>query len=340
MLQTEEAKSIPIAKMVGAIIIGIVILWIAGTLLFGSWYTVDQNQVGAVTRFGQLVSKQPEAPGFHWKAPFIDDVHKIRVSMDRIDFGAVNFKTADNQFGSVDVSVTYHTGDPFKVLFKVGEMGPGGVIDKVSPVVRNRALQIFGTVNALQITDQLASLQKEILEAIKGLALENFGEDIVDVQLTDLKYSQAFEASVEQMVTTRNQQIQAENILKVKRTEAEQAVAVAKGRADSLAADADGARRAAIAQAEGDAQKVRLTADAAAYDITKRAEAEANAKKIIGAAEAEVIATKVKSAGTASDYSAILRAEAAKNWNGSVPRIELSGDKGGAQPVMILPAEK
>jgi hypothetical protein len=71
-------------------------------------------------------------------------------------------------------------------------------------------------------------------------------------------------------------------------------------------------------------------------------EAEADAQRLViaavGTAESEVIAAKVKSAGSVDSYASILRAEASKKWDGSVPRIQLgASDKGGAQPVLVLP---
>ena len=62
------------------------------------------------------------------------------------------------------------------------------------------------------------------------------------------------------------------------------------------------------------------------------------AKKIIGTAEADVIATKVHAAGNAADYAAIIRADATKNWNGSVPHVQLESE-GGGQPILVLPQQ-
>ena len=45
-------------------------------------------------------------------------------------------------------------------------------------------------------------------------------------------------------------------------------------------------------------------------------------------------------AGSAESYASILKAEASKNWQGTVPAVQLSGSGGqGAAPVLVLPAE-
>jgi regulator of protease activity HflC (stomatin/prohibitin superfamily) len=325
-------------KLIHIAIATTVICIFAAWLLLDSFYTVQPNEVAGVTRFGSLVSAAPEGPGFHWKMPFADTAHHVRVSQDRFTIGSIKVKTVDNQFADVDISLTYHTGNPFKVLFQVGEVGPSGVEDKLGPFVKSRTLDVFGGVSALQIANEKKNLEASILTAIQPQALELFGEQIEDVQITKIEYSKQFEEAVETMVQTRNQQVAAQNLLQVRETEAKQAVAIAEGEANSAAARADGQKRVAIAQAEGEAQKVRLQADAEAYARKIKAEAEAKAIQTIGLAEADVIKTKVSSAGNPAAYADILRAEAAKNWTGDVSKVTLGNGAGGGQPVLVLPS--
>jgi modulator of FtsH protease HflC len=335
---------------IGLAVLVIVLL----SVVSSCFYVVQQNEVAGLTRYGSLVSSKPEGPGLHFKFPWIDEVHTIRMSIDKIAIPGVKVKTTDNQFVAVDLSLTYRTSDPFKAMFQVGDMGHGGIIDKVIPFVQSRALDVFGQVNALQIVDQKKKLEADILLAVQVDAINFFGERIEDVQITHIEYSEGFEKNIEKMVQTRNEQISAQNMLVVRQTEAQQQVAIAKGQADSAAESADGAKRVAVATAEGEkarislvaegqAAQVRLNADAAAYSRKVQSEAEARAQTAVitatGSAEADIIAQKIKASGTADEYAAILRAQAALKWTGGVPSIELSSsDKGsGAQPVIVLP---
>ena len=316
----------------------VIMLGLVASVAFSTYYTVNQNEVGAVIRFGKLISDTPVPPGLHFKMPFADSVHTIRTSIEKIAIPEVKVKTIDNQFVAVDISLTYRTSDPFKALFQVGDMGSGSIADKLIPFVQSRTLDTFGQVNALEIADKKKFLENSILTNVQSSVMEIFGQRIEDIQITEIKYDENFEKNIQITVQTRNQQLSAQNILKVRETEAQQAVAVARGEADAAAASADGQKRVAIAQAEAKAQAVRLTADAAAYDVTKRAEADALAKKEVGGAEAQVIEIKTKAAGSAEAFADILKAEAAKNWLGTVPAVQL-GAGGSASPVMVLPAE-
>jgi membrane protease subunit HflC len=331
----------PLLARLRSNVVLVVLLVLVFIFAMSSYFTVNQNEVGAVLRFGRLVSDEPVQPGLHFKLPVVDSVHTIRTSIEKIPIPEIHVKTIDNQFVSIDMSLTYHFSDPLKALFQVGDMGGGTVSEKVIPFVQSRTLDVFGQVNALEIADKKKGLENSILMAIQAQAADMFGVKVEDIQITSIKYDENFEKNIQITVQTRNQQLAAVNILKVRQTEAEQAVAVAKGEADAAAATADGQKRVAIAQAEAKAQSVRLAADAAAYDVTKRAEAEATAKKEVGASEAEVISTKVQAAGSAEAYAGILRAEAAKNWTGSVPNVQLGSGtgQGGAAPVLVLPPD-
>ncbi len=314
------------------------------------FYNVQQNELAGVTRNGALISDKPVGPGLHFKFPWIDQVHAIKMSLDKLPIDKLTVKTTDNQFVAVDLNLTYRVSDPFKALFQVGDMGHGSIIDKVVPFVQSRALDVFGQVNALQIVDQKKKLESDILLAVQAPAMDFFGERIEDVQITKIEYSEGFEKNIEKMVQTRNEQISAQNLLVVRTTEAQQQVAIAKGQADSAAEQADGAKRVAIANAEGVAKQTTLQADAAAYAQHQAADAaaytrkvqsetEAKAQAAIGSAQASVYESKIKAAGSADAYASILKSEASQKWTGSVPSIELSGsDKGGVAPVLILPS--
>lgn len=297
-------------------------------LVSGSFFTVNQTEVGAVTRFGALVSDKPVEAGLHFKIPFIDTAHTIPVSINKIPIEGIKVKTKDNQFVFIDVNLTYNTTDPFRALFKVGIMGNGGVHDKVVPYVQSRTLDEFGKVSALEIPDSKGAIESSILKDVQIPVLEMFGENISDVQITGIHYDPGFEANVQEMVKTRNAQVSAQNMLQVRITEAQQAAAVAKGVAD-----------AAVIHAEGEKQRVIKEAEANAQKVTLAGQAQAEALKKVGQSESDVIKQKVQAAGNPETYADILRAEASKNWNGNVPTYSF-GASTGVNPILMIPNGK
>ena len=54
--------------------------------LNASWFTIDQTELGNVRRFGTVLypKDKPVGPGLHLKAPFIDTVDKIQVTLQTL----------------------------------------------------------------------------------------------------------------------------------------------------------------------------------------------------------------------------------------------------------------
>ena len=60
---------------VGAI--GVVIALLLLSIVFGSWYTVDQGERGVKLRYGAIVGIAE--PGLNFKVPFVDSVEHVSV---------------------------------------------------------------------------------------------------------------------------------------------------------------------------------------------------------------------------------------------------------------------
>ncbi len=122
-----------ITQNIRFIIIGLV----AVLAFFSSFYTVETEEVGVITRFGEYISKAQ--PGLNFKVPFIDKVQYVPVRRQLKDeFGyrtassGVNstyrkagyggeslMLTGDLNLADVEWVVQYRIEDPYNYLFKV-----------------------------------------------------------------------------------------------------------------------------------------------------------------------------------------------------------------------------
>ncbi len=116
------------------------LLWLIPLLILvlDSWFTVEQDQVGVVKRFGKYV--RTVDPGLHFKMPFrVETVHKVAVKRQlKEEFGFRTVKagvrtqystrdytgeslmlTGDLSIGEVEWIVQYKIKDPVQYLFKV-----------------------------------------------------------------------------------------------------------------------------------------------------------------------------------------------------------------------------
>src|SRR5215470_15134900 len=86
--------------------IAVVLALFGLTVIFGSWYTVDQTQRGILLRNGAFV--EVVQPGLHFKFPWIDTVAKIDMQTHTFTWNRMESYSADQQPANLKVSVTIH----------------------------------------------------------------------------------------------------------------------------------------------------------------------------------------------------------------------------------------
>lgn len=245
---------------VAAGIAGIVVL----TVLFGSWYTVDQGERGVILTNGAITEESVPA-GLHFKTPIIDDLVRIDVRDHTLKWegdAAMQAYSRDQQPANLTVSVNYavipsEAGKLYANYGSVDAFLDRSLIRKAPQAVK----QVFGQYNAQTAVIERAKLSQQALEALQALMA---GEPVTisSVQVENIDYSSAYEEAVEQRmlaeveVAKRNQQLETEKI------NAQIAVTQAQGRADSVKAEADA--KAYSVQVQGDAEASAIQARGAA----------------------------------------------------------------------------
>lgn len=204
-------------EIVTLIILGIVFL----IIFFSSFFTVEQQSVAIIERFGRYVRNANA--GLNVKIPLIEKVSG-RVSL-RIQQLAVKAetKTKDNVFVNVVVSVQYSIIPErvYEAFYKLND--PTVQINSyVFDVVRARVPKI--TVDELfEKKDEIAIAVKEELNE----TMINFGFEIINTLVTDIepdvKVKEAMNEinAAQRMRVAANEKGEAEKILRVKAAEAE-----------------------------------------------------------------------------------------------------------------------
>ena len=177
------------------IFVGVIILlaiWIVPSIV----YTVDQDQEGVVTRFGEYVRTTP--PGLHFKLPSpIEHVQTPRVreiKATRVGFrqqgnqkqdvpGESQMLTGDTNLVNIDLVVQYHIIDAKNYLFNIKNQ------DQAVHDVAETALR--GTIGNRPIDDAITNAKAEIQIQVKEamqLILDKYasGIEILNTQLSDV----------------------------------------------------------------------------------------------------------------------------------------------------------
>lgn len=267
------------------------------TVIFGSWYTIDQTQRGVLLRNGAFV--EVVQPGLHFKMPWIESVVKVDMQTHTRTYGkdektggsAMEAYSSDQQPAKLRVSVTLHVAhDKVPEMYsRFGGDYEAAIARLVAPHVFERTKVVFGQYTAASAISKRGALNAD---AAKSL-IESISYDPVFViestQIEDISFSGDYIHSVEQ------------------RMQAEVEVQKLKQNLDREKVQAD----IAVTQATGRANSVRAEAEAQAAAIRLRGDAEADA-------------IKARAAALASNVNLVALVSAEK-WNGALPTTMVPG---------------
>jgi membrane protease subunit HflC len=272
--------------------IGAIVLLFA---INGSFFTIDQTDMGNIRRLGSKLYAQPLGPGLHFKLPFIDTPDKIQVTLNTVVIEPFDVSTIDNQV--VTISINYNYTIPSDqvnhLLYEVGGMGDDqtNIHAQAIAVAKDRASAIFAGQNMVTVNANRAAIQAAITASVHERLRSLFGIEPHSLQLPEIKPSPQFLASNAAAVNAKNAAVAAENTKRTKQFEADQVVITAKGAAD-----------AAIEEARGASQSAKLNADGEKYRLL---------------AQADGLRAEVSAFGSPAEYVEYIRS--GQGWNGVLP---------------------
>lgn len=231
-----------------------------------TWFQVDSDSVGVVTRFGRY--DRTENPGLHWKLPLgieavaivpVRHVHKMEFGFQTAAVGSERTRYDDRNFSSESLMLTgdlnaaevewivqYRISDPKKFLFHVRD--PENTLRDLSRAVMSA---VVGDHSVLEVLTQgRREVNQEAHDELQRLAdLYEMGLSIDTVQLQGVDPPEKVRASFNDV------------------NQAEQ-------ERDRTSNEAWQEYNKAIPLAEGEAQKVKQQAEGYAIDRVNRATGE------------------------------------------------------------------
>jgi membrane protease subunit HflK len=250
-----------------------------------SFYSVDQDEVGIIRRFGRY--DRTTSPGLHWKLPFnIEQLDKVKVKrVFKEEFG---FRTSQpgirTQYASkayddeslmltgdlnvLDVSwiVQFRIHDPVHVLFDVRE--PLQTVRDLSEAVMREVIGDYSVNEAITMRKNEINLEvRQKLQALLNTYQSGIQVDKVELQevlppeMVKASFNEVNEAEQEREKMV-NEAWEAYNKI----------IPKARGQAEKTVKEAEGYALARVNRAEGDAAKFLETWSAYknAKDVTRR----------------------------------------------------------------------
>lgn len=225
-------------------VIGFVGFLVLVFLGFGTFFTVKQQTLAAVERFGKF--KRIARAGLGFKIPLIDSASN-RLSL-RIRELPVPVETITKDKVSVKVEVTIQ----FQVLEERAEQAFYRLSNPEGQIQSYVFDQVRAEVPEIELDDVFTN-KEQIAGAVKeqlAEAMDDFGYQIINVQVTDVDPDPGVKASMNEINAARRERVaaeergEAEKILQVKKAEAEaeSKALQGKGIADQRKAIVDGLR--------------------------------------------------------------------------------------------------
>lgn len=254
------------------------------SIVFGSWYTIDQTKRGVLLRNGALV--EVVQPGLHFKWPFIDTVAQVDMQTHTRSWGydakaqrdTMEAYSADQQPAFLRVSLTFQVA-PDKVADIYTRFGgdyEAAVARLIQPHVYERIKVVFGQYTAARAISARGQLNADATKAMVDAIAYDPTFHINSVQIENISFSGDYIRSVEARMQAEVEVQRLRQNLERERVQAEIVVTQAKAQADATRANA-----------LADAERIKLRGDAEAQAITARAKALADNPALVSLVQAE-----------------------------------------------------
>lgn len=227
------------------LIAGIAVLAVAAIILVSSCcVVVPAGHSGVVMTLGK-VSDQVLAEGFHFKAPFVQQVEMISNKIQKKEVAA-NAVSKDLQTVNSNVAVNFRVSNASSAsVFQ--NIGRGYEDVVLLPAVQESMKSVSAKYTAEELITKREAVSEETKDTLES-KVQEYGIIIEKFNIVNFDFTDEFNAAIEA------KQVAEQNLLKTK-TEQEQALVIAKTEAE---------KKVLTAQAEADAIKVKAQAQAEA----------------------------------------------------------------------------
>lgn len=188
---------------VAVIVVAVIGLWNAG-------YVVNEAEQVILTQFGRPVGNPVSTPGFHFKLPFIQEVHRFEKRFLEWDGEANQLPTRDKRFIWVDTYARWRISDPLKFFQRLkDERGAQTRLDDIldgetrNAIANHDLVEVVRTTNRTPALDESQTAEELVTldpievgrEKIRNEILaksqartEDLGIEILDVRLKRINY--------------------------------------------------------------------------------------------------------------------------------------------------------
>jgi membrane protease subunit HflC len=238
-------------------IITAVLIFVAFICVSSALYTLKQNTIGIVIRFGKITHIE-ENPGLHVRAPFIDEVTYVYTGSRLYDMPTSDVITSDKKSMISNNYVIWRVTDGKKYYQTLGAVS-GRARERIEAAVYNATKNTISSMTQDQIVAARGNELTNMITKESNSDIQQYGIVIELAEIKALDLPDDNKAAVyERMISERNNiaaSYQAKGASEAKKikNETDKQVSILKANAE---------KDAAKTEAEGEAEYMRILSDA------------------------------------------------------------------------------
>ena len=242
-----------------------VILISAAIVIYNSLYTVTYNNYALVKRFGK-VTRIDDAPGLHFKTPFIEDVQLVYSGTRVYDLPTSDVITKDKKSMIADDYVLWEVTDPLKYYQTLGAVDARAE-ERIDAAVYNATKNTISSMSQDDVIAARGALLTETITKASNSDIAGYGITILTAEIKALDLPDDNKTAVYERMISERQNIAAsytakgESDAQMIKNETDKEVTITLAKAE---------KDAETIIAEGEAEYMRILSEA--YNDPDKAE--------------------------------------------------------------------
>ena len=211
------------------IVASIIVLLI---LVGSSFTTISSGEVGIRVRFGKVVDKHLNE-GVNFKIPFIEDVVKMNVRVQKIEVKS-NSSSKDLQDVDMSIAVNYKiVNEEAANLYRTVGTNYEDVV--LEPAIEESIKAVTSRYTAEELITNRSEVSNNCMEELDK-KVKKYGIDVRDFNIIDFNFSEEFEKAIEEKQVAEQKVLTAKQELEREKIEAEKKIveAEAENKANKL----------------------------------------------------------------------------------------------------------
>jgi regulator of protease activity HflC (stomatin/prohibitin superfamily) len=243
----------PVTKIFGVLgtfFIVLVVLF----LLLSSVRVIQAGEVGVKTEWGKVVDVLH--PDLYFVVPVMHDIKYMSTQIEKFETPA-SAASNDLQIVQTQIAVNYRISGDDEEIKSLWETFRGRHEQRlIQPIVQEAVKANTAKFNAEELITKRVDVKQKISNDLTD-KLSDYGLDVVEVSITDMDFSDEFDAAIEAKVVA-NQKLQKEQIdLQTKKIEVQKTIAERNASATALVIQAEAEAKSKVIKADAEAEAIQ-----------------------------------------------------------------------------------